>query len=74
MTDRQASEDMELRDFKVVKDQVLHIATRNLHHNPEYFPSPELFIPERFLKTSEFYEKQNHRAFMAWVSDRDLSI
>jgi cytochrome P450 len=37
-TDRQASGDQQLKDFKVVKDQVIHIATRNMHYNPEYFP------------------------------------
>ena len=37
-TDRQASDEQQLTDFKVVKDQVIHIATRNMHYNPEYFP------------------------------------
>mmetsp|Transcript_13252 Transcript_13252/g.25222 ORF Transcript_13252/g.25222 Transcript_13252/m.25222 type:complete len:366 (-) Transcript_13252:775-1872(-) len=66
LTDRQASEPMQLKNFKVDTDQVIHISTRMMHRNREYFPSPEEFMPERFVKGSEVFDEQEHRAFVPW--------
>ena len=33
----------------LVKDQLVEISTFAVHYNPEYYPQPEVFDPERFM-------------------------
>merc|ERR1719474_483558 len=34
----------------ILQGMMINIPTYVIHHNPEYWPEPELFKPERFLK------------------------
>lgn len=47
-TGRTAVSDVELGSLKVRKGQSVLFSPYAIHHNPEYFPKPESFIPERF--------------------------
>ena len=46
---RVALEDVDLGKFKVQKGQVCGVSLFNVHHNPEFYPEPYKFRPERFL-------------------------
>jgi len=46
---RKAIEDCDLGDFKVKKGQSIGISLYNLHNNPNLYPEPEKFKPERFI-------------------------
>lgn len=35
--------------YTVPPGVILHVSVYDIHHDPEYFPNPEEFIPERFL-------------------------
>jgi len=61
---RLASEDTQVGKRRIAKDTPLHMHTHSMHHNPQYFPSPSTFMPERFIPGSDVYELQNHKAFM----------
>merc|ERR1712072_1490160 len=61
---RLASRDTEVGKRCIAKDTPLHMHTHSMHHNPQYFPFPSTFMPERFIPGSEVYELQNHKAFM----------
>lgn len=47
-TGRSALCDVELGPIHVKKGQSVLFSPYAIHHNPEYFPRPEAFIPERF--------------------------
>jgi len=56
MTDRVCSRDFELpaalpgaKPYVVRKEEIVWIPFYALHYNPEYFPEPDKFKPERFL-------------------------
>ncbi|KAJ3659324.1 hypothetical protein Zmor_011018 [Zophobas morio] len=35
--------------YKIPKDTMVHLHIYDLHHNPEFYPDPETFDPDRFL-------------------------
>ena len=47
---RQCSKDVEINGIKFKKGTRVQIPTWASHHNEEFFPEPEEFKPERFLK------------------------
>ncbi|CAG2176701.1 unnamed protein product, partial [Oppiella nova] len=50
-TEREANRDYTLRGtgITIKKDHIVHIPTYALHRDPEHFPQPDEFKPERFL-------------------------
>ena len=61
---RAASKDVEIQGNRLFKGTAVHLPIYSLHLNAEYFPSPEAFMPERFLESSAVFGEQNHKAFM----------
>jgi len=48
--DRMCTKDWQDEGLFIPKGMMINIPTYVIHHNPEYWPEPELFKPERFLK------------------------
>ncbi|CAF0881016.1 unnamed protein product [Brachionus calyciflorus] len=46
--DRVASADYEYNGIKILKDMVWSVPIWALHHDPEIYPEPDIFRPERF--------------------------
>merc|ERR1711959_255144 len=63
---REASKDVVVGGHQLYKGTGVHMDIHGMHQNPEYFPNPDKFLPERFIKGSDLYDKQNHHAFMPW--------
>jgi len=38
-----------LNGLSLPKDTIIEISSYAVHHNPEYYPNPDQFLPERFL-------------------------
>ncbi|XP_067139926.1 cytochrome P450 3A7-like isoform X2 [Centruroides vittatus] len=45
---RTTNRDIEYKDYIIPKGLGIQVALWSLHHNPEYWPEPEKFMPERF--------------------------
>jgi cytochrome P450 family 6 len=62
--DRQCNEDYPLGDTGIIvpKGTLVTVTPFTMHRNPEYFPNPDEFRPERFLPDST--EKFNPLAYM----------
>jgi len=48
--DRACNKDWTYKGIKIKKGTTIGIPFHVVHHNPEYWPEPELFKPERFFK------------------------
>ncbi|XP_011721978.1 thromboxane-A synthase isoform X1 [Macaca nemestrina] len=56
---REAAQDCEVLGQRIPAGAVLEMAVGALHHDPEHWPSPETFDPERFTAEAQ----QQHRPF-----------
>ncbi|XP_032617812.1 thromboxane-A synthase isoform X2 [Hylobates moloch] len=56
---REAAQDCEVLGQRIPAGAVLEMAVGALHHDPEHWPSPETFNPERFKAEA----RQQHRPF-----------
>merc|ERR1712072_193359 len=61
---RQAADQTVIGGKRIAKGTGVHLGIHSLHMNPQHFPSPSTFMPERFIPGSKVYELQNHKAFM----------
>merc|ERR1712038_199892 len=48
--DRRCNEDWSYNNINIPRGTCIGIPIHAIHHNPKYFPDPEVFKPERFLK------------------------
>jgi cytochrome P450 len=47
---RLASEDVEMNQYFIPKGSTIMVCIQGVHHNPEYWPEPLVYKPERFLE------------------------
>ncbi|XP_053834526.1 thromboxane-A synthase isoform X4 [Vidua macroura] len=59
---REATKDCEVLGQHIPAGAVIETAVGHLHHNPEFWPEPEKFIPERF--TEEAKKEQHPFAYL----------
>jgi len=64
MLDRVCMEDITIAGIAVEKDCAVQIPIPVIHRDPRYFPDPEKFIPERFLK--DHGSDSNTQAFLGF--------
>ena len=48
--DRVCTNDCEVQGIKIKKGVKISMPNYPAHYNPEFFPQPEVFNPDRFLK------------------------
>uniref|UniRef100_T1INY8 Cytochrome P450 n=1 Tax=Strigamia maritima TaxID=126957 RepID=T1INY8_STRMM len=61
-TDRMCVEDYKLNDITIKKGMILGIPIYAIHHNPEFYPDPQTFDPERF--SAENKAKRNSFTYL----------
>ncbi|KAL6075522.1 peptidylprolyl isomerase [Balamuthia mandrillaris] len=70
-----AEEDIQLGDFFVPAKTLVTVSTWALHRNPKYWPEPDTFKPERFLKTlDESASGYNVYAYMPFSQGRRICL
>ncbi|XP_070556745.1 cytochrome P450 3A5-like [Ptychodera flava] len=60
--DRECNEDVTIAGINIKKGMYVAVSIYAIHHNPEFYPEPEKFIPERFTK-----EEKEKRHPYAWL-------
>ncbi|XP_070556759.1 cytochrome P450 3A29-like [Ptychodera flava] len=60
--ERECNEDVTIAGARIPKGMYISVAANAIHHNPDIYPEPEKFIPERFTKE----EKQKRHPY-SWL-------
>ncbi|XP_002730610.1 cytochrome P450 3A24-like [Saccoglossus kowalevskii] len=60
--DRECNEDVNISGVSIPKGMIVAVSIYAIHHDPEIYPEPEKFIPERFTK-----EEKEKRHPYAWI-------
>ena len=47
--ERVASKDYQLGDYHIGKGAIISVPVYPIHHDPNVWPEPEKFIPERYI-------------------------
>ncbi|XP_063704284.1 cytochrome P450 6d3-like [Culicoides brevitarsis] len=65
MLNRECTKDFKIpdSDLTIKKGTAIVISTMGFHYDPKYFAEPEKFIPERFKKGEETYNKDAYMPF-----------
>jgi cytochrome P450 len=63
----------------IKKDEMMTIDMYHLHRNPEQWPEPEKYIPERFDPSSPYYltpngEKRHHMSFAPFLGGKRICL
>lgn len=61
---RQCNKDYQIpgTDIIIEKDTMVLVPTMGIHRNPDYYPNPKKFDPDRFLPEEK--EKRDHFAYI----------
>lgn len=59
-------------DLTIPKGTPIQLATYSLHHDPEYYPEPEKFDPERF--TPENIKSRHHFTFLPFAKVLGIAL
>lgn len=71
VTQRMALQDVQVGSRLVRKGTNVVFNIAAMHLNPEYFPDPEEFKPERFVPGTPEFEDKRAEAFMPWGIARE---
>ncbi|KAL6043315.1 Cytochrome P-450 like protein [Balamuthia mandrillaris] len=71
---KMSTEDLEIGGYMVPKETTIMISVLALHRNDKYWPDPDLFKPERFLKSEECGNSVNPYAFAPFSLGRRSCI
>jgi len=74
---REAQKDVDMSHGgvgRIAKGTSVHIASYSLHMNPQHWPEPKQFLPERFVEGTKAYAAQNHKAWMPFGSGPRMCV
>jgi len=71
---RRVETDVELGGYTFPKGAVINLMIYSIHRLPEYWPRPEEFLPERFIKGTEMNGTCNLNAWMPFAGGSRICI